>query len=77
AEGSSAGATVNWLSNFAVSLVFLPLISAIGEASTFWIFAAICVLGVGFVARFVPETRSRHADEVGADLHRRWRVPTA
>lgn len=25
AEGSSAGATVNWVANFAVSLVFLPL----------------------------------------------------
>ncbi|MET8115995.1 sugar porter family MFS transporter [Streptomyces prasinus] len=76
AEGSSAGATVNWLSNFVVSLLFLPLISAIGEGPTFWIFAAICVLGVGFVARFVPETRGRHADEVGADLHRRWNAPT-
>lgn len=29
------------------------------------------------LARFVPETRSHHADEAGADLHRRWNVPTA
>ncbi|WP_431985635.1 sugar porter family MFS transporter [Streptomyces griseoflavus] len=76
AEGSGAGATVNWLSNFVVSLLFLPLISAIGEGPTFWIFGGICLLGVGFVARFVPETRSRRAAEVGADLHRRWNVRT-
>ncbi|MEU3950430.1 MFS transporter [Streptomyces sp. NPDC029526] len=72
AEGSGAGATVNWLSNFVVSLLFLPLISAIGEGPTFWIFAGICVIGVGFVAKWVPETRGRHIDEVGQDLHRRW-----
>ncbi|MFJ2764671.1 MFS transporter [Streptomyces prasinus] len=75
AEGSSAGSTVNWLSNFVVSLLFLPLIQAIGHGPTFWIFAAICVLGVAFVARWVPETRGRHADEVGEDLRRRWNAP--
>ncbi|CAL9329837.1 sugar porter family MFS transporter [Streptomyces sp. enrichment culture] len=74
AEGSGASATVNWLSNFVVSLLFLPLISAIGEGPTFWIFAGICVLGVAFVAKWVPETRGRHIDEVGQDLHRRWNV---
>lgn len=74
AEGSSAGATVNWISNFVVSLVFLPLITAIGQAPTFWIFAVICALGLAFVAKWVPETRGRHADEVGEDLHRRWNV---
>lgn len=65
---------MNWLSNFVVSLVFLPLITAIGQAPT-WIFAVICILGVVFVARWVPETRGRHADEVGEDLARRWNVP--
>ncbi|MEU8800237.1 sugar porter family MFS transporter [Spirillospora sp. NPDC048819] len=74
AEGSSAGATVNWLSNFLVSLVFLPLIDAIGQASTFWLFAGVCAAGVVFVAIWVPETRNRHADEVAAELHRRWSV---
>ncbi|PZH06995.1 MFS transporter [Streptomyces sp. NTH33] len=74
ATGSSAGATVNWLSNFVVSLLFLPLISAIGQAPAFWIFAVICALGMAFVAKWVPETRGRHADEVGADLRRRWNV---
>lgn len=75
AEGSSAGSTVNWLSNFVVSLAFLPLISVIGHGPTFWIFAGICVAGVAFVAKWVPETRGRHADEVGEDLRRRWNAP--
>jgi SP family galactose:H+ symporter-like MFS transporter len=35
AEGASAGSTVNWSANFAVSLAFLPLTGAIGEGATF------------------------------------------
>ena len=74
ARGASAGATVNWLSNFLVSLLFLPLIEAVGQTWTFWLFAGICVLGVVFVAKWAPETRNRDADEVGADLARRWNM---
>ena len=74
ATGSSVGATVNWVSNFLVSLLFLPVIEAIGQGPTFWIFAAICVVGVAFVAKWVPETQNRNADEVGVDLRRRWKV---
>ncbi|SDD54629.1 sugar porter family MFS transporter [Streptomyces prasinopilosus] len=77
AEGSGAGSTVNWFSNFVVSLLFLPLISLIGEGPTFWIFAVVCALGVVFVAKWVPETRGRNIDEVGEDLHRRWNAPAA
>lgn len=74
AGGASAGATVNWLSNFLVSLVFLPLVTAIGQAATFWVFAVLCLLGLAFVAKWVPETRDRNAGEVGADLRRRWKM---
>lgn len=72
AEGSSAGATVNWTANLVVSLIFLPLLVAVGEAITFWIFAVVCLVGVAFVTKWVPETRGRHANEIGEDLHRRW-----
>jgi SP family galactose:H+ symporter-like MFS transporter len=72
AEGSSAGSTVNWLSNFAVSLAFLPVVEAIGQGETFWIFAVVCVLGVWFVGRYVPETKERNYLDVEADLQARW-----
>ncbi|HIY42668.1 MAG TPA: sugar porter family MFS transporter [Candidatus Nocardiopsis merdipullorum] len=74
ARGASAGATVNWLSNFLVSLLFLPLIEAVGQTWTFWLFAGICVLGTVFVAKWAPETRNRDAEEVGAELARRWNM---
>ena len=72
AEGVSAGSTVNWLSNFAVSLAFLPLVAAIGQGQTFWVFAVVCAFAVWFVGRYVPETKSRNFDDVDRDLQARW-----
>jgi SP family galactose:H+ symporter-like MFS transporter len=75
AEGVSSGSTLNWLSNFAVSLAFLPVVNAIGQGQTFWIFGVICAIGVWFVWRYVPETRERNFGEVDADLQTRWGRP--
>lgn len=72
AAGSSASTTVNWMSNFVVSLAFLPLVTAIGQGQTFGIFAVICVLALLFVGRCVPETRNRTFDEVDANLRERF-----
>jgi MFS transporter, SP family, galactose:H+ symporter len=72
AEGAAAGSTTNWLSNFVVSLLFLPLVGWIGQGETFFIFAVVSLVGVGFVARWVPETRQRNYLEVAAELQRRW-----
>ncbi|QFG20170.1 sugar porter family MFS transporter [Actinomadura sp. WMMB 499] len=77
AAGSSASTAVNWASNFAVSLAFLPIASAIGQGETFWIFAAISLLGLLFVVRYVPETKGREYERIDADLqHRFGRRPT-
>ncbi len=72
AEGSSAATTVNWLSNFIVSQSFLTVANAIGQGETFLIFAGICVLGVLFVGRFVPETKNHTPDEIQEGLFRRF-----
>jgi MFS transporter, SP family, galactose:H+ symporter len=72
AAGTSAGSTTNWVANFAVSLAFLPVVDAIGQGETFWIFAVICALGLLFVLRYVPETRDRDYLQVEAELQSRW-----
>jgi SP family galactose:H+ symporter-like MFS transporter len=78
AQGAAAGSTANWLSNFVVSLLFLPVVAWIGQGETFLIFAAVCLLGLAFVARRVPETRNRNYLEIDHDLQSRFNaVPAA
>ncbi|MCX4427044.1 sugar porter family MFS transporter [Streptomyces mirabilis] len=72
AAGSSVSTTVNWASNFVVSLVFLPVVNAIGQGETFWVFAVVCAFGLWFVARYVPETRDRDFAQVDAALQARF-----
>ncbi|MBB5917639.1 sugar porter (SP) family MFS transporter [Nocardia transvalensis] len=72
AIGSSSATTTNWLSNFAVSQAFLPLTVAIGQGQAFLIFGVICVLGLLFVARYVPETKDRTDGQIAAALDARF-----
>ncbi|MGW0229584.1 sugar porter family MFS transporter [Actinopolymorpha singaporensis] len=71
AAGSSASTAVNWTSNFVVSLFFLPVVGLIGQGETFWVFAVVCLLGLMFVLRYVPETRNRDFAEIDAELQAR------
>ena len=60
---------VNWGAAFLVSGFFLSVVNAIGQAQTFWLFAAFCVLGLVWVYVGVPETRGRSLEEIEAS----WR----
>jgi len=72
AQGSGASTAVNWASNFIVSLVFLTIVSEIGEGETFWVLGVICALALLFCLRFVPETKDRTFTDVDAALQRRF-----
>ena len=63
-------AAVNWLSAFLVAQFFLSLVDAIGESTTFFLFAALCVVSFVFVWRLVPETKGRSLEEI----QERWVV---
>lgn len=73
AAGTGVSTAANWLSTFVVGLAFLPLVGAIGQGPTFWIFAAVCVVALGFVIRLVPETKGRSFAEIDAEVRRRWK----
>ena len=60
---------VNWGAAFLVSAFFLSLVNAIGEATTFWLFAAFCAMGFVWVYVGVPETRGRSLEQIEAS----WR----
>jgi SP family galactose:H+ symporter-like MFS transporter len=66
AVGAGVATAVNWFSTFLVGLVFLPLVDAVGQGQTFWIFAGVCAIGLVFVHRSVPETKGRSFEEIEA-----------
>ncbi|NYV72892.1 sugar porter family MFS transporter [Streptomyces sp. UH6] len=70
ARGASLCTAVNWVCNFLVNQFFLHLVQSLGEGQTFWLFAALCLLGLVFIARKVPETRGRTDAEIADAVHR-------
>jgi MFS family permease len=75
AAGAGVATAVNWLSSFVVGLIFVPLSDAIGAGPMFWAFAAVCVLTVVFVRRYVPETKGRPFEEIAEDVSARIAIP--
>jgi sugar porter (SP) family MFS transporter len=63
-RGMSIATLANWAANFAVSLVFLGMIDALGTAPTFLVYALLCVATIVFTARFVPETKGRELETI-------------
>ena len=64
AAGSSVSSFANWVANLLVSLTFLSLIGAIGEAATFWLYAFMGILAFFFCLRLVPETRGKSLEQI-------------
>lgn len=66
ALAASAATLLNWCLSFIVTESFASLLSALGPANTFTTFAAVCAVGVGFVALCVPETKGKTFEEIEA-----------
>ena len=70
-QAASIATMANWLSNFIVSLTFLSLLNALGSVWTFILYAVLCVVGVWFCLRFVPETKGVPLEVIERDLRAR------
>jgi SP family galactose:H+ symporter-like MFS transporter len=55
--GVSVSTFTNWAANWLVGNTFLTLLATFGQANTFWLFAALNALFIGFVLLLVPETK--------------------
>src|SRR6516165_6026866 len=58
-----SGAT-NWLSNFAVTVTFLPLLGAVGLAGAYGFYAAAAAISLPFVWAAVRETKGRTLEQM-------------
>ncbi len=66
--GMSAASITNWVFNFIVVLTFPVLVASIGLAGVFSIYALVCVAGVVFTARLVPETSGISLEDIERHL---------
>lgn len=60
----AVSAAVNWGAAFVVSATFLSLIDAIGEVTTFLLFAVLCVVAFFWIKVKVPETKGKSLEEI-------------
>ena len=74
--GVAVSTFTNWAANWLVGNTFLTLLAALGQADTFWLFAALNAAFILFVVLLVPETRGvsleaiEHKLLAGAPLRR-------
>uniref|UniRef100_A0A2K5RG14 Solute carrier family 2 member 9 n=1 Tax=Cebus imitator TaxID=2715852 RepID=A0A2K5RG14_CEBIM len=62
--------TVNWLSNFAVGLLF-PFIQKSLDTYCFLVFATICIAGATYLYFVLPETKNRRHAEISQAFSKR------
>jgi len=57
-----------WVACFILTYTFPMLNAGLGPAGTFWLYAAICVLGFIFILRQLPETRGKTLEQIEREL---------
>lgn len=65
----STAMTVNWLSNFFITISFLPLSSTLSNYGIFYLYAAIAFISFVFLICFLPETKGITLEDDEKLLH--------
>ena len=64
----SVAVTALWIACFILTYTFPMLNAKLGSAGTFWLYAAICVLGFVFILLKLPETKGKTLEQIEKDL---------
>lgn len=72
--GTGTASVVLWAATFTITFVFPVMYGGLGLAYAAWIFAAVCVILVLLVTKFVPETKGRTLEQIELDLRERVNV---
>merc|ERR1712227_724644 len=70
--GMATSTSVNWISNYVVSLTFLSLLEALGGAGGFMFYAGFGVLGFIVIYLILPETKGIPLEKMDGLLSRGW-----
>jgi major inositol transporter-like SP family MFS transporter len=71
------GSATCWLFTYAGTQVFPFMNAGLGTGGSFYLFAGVCVLCVGWIAVYLPETKGRSLEEIEDDLRTSCGMPTA
>jgi len=63
-QAASIAATIDWIANYALVETFAASQRAIGLSWVLVCFAALCVLAIAFVGRYLPETKGLSIEEI-------------
>ena len=66
--GMSISTVANWLSNFLISLTFLTVISGVGRAGGFWIYAGLGVVAWLYFYARIPETKQKELEQIEREI---------
>jgi len=64
----SVAVSALWLACFLLTFTFPLLNARLGPAGTFWLYAAICVLGFVFIFFKLPETKNKSLEQIEREL---------
>jgi len=67
-QGVSTAVSALWIASFVLTYTFPLLMKLEGTAGIFLTYGVICLIGFVFVAAFVPETKGRTLEQIGADV---------
>jgi MFS transporter, SP family, galactose:H+ symporter len=68
--GMSIGSLSHWGFNAIIAFTFLKMVNGFGIAATFWVYGAVCILGLIWGYYYIPETKGRSLEEIEAH----WRA---
>jgi len=67
-KGMSVALVFLWIAATVVAIVFPIMLEALNGATTFMIFALICLVNLWYVWKYVPETKGKTLEELEKDL---------
>lgn len=65
---ASLATAFNWTCTFVVTKTFVDIIDKIGPHGTFWLFSAVILVSIVFIALWVPETRGQSLQDIERQL---------
>jgi len=67
-EAASAGTVTHWGLDFLVSVSVLTIIQLVTETGLFWLYGALGIAGLVYLARRLPETKGRSLEDIERSL---------